>query len=128
MKILKITLLTVLAMSLVQCNNAYNDRTDDVDDTQIELQENDARVMNDNNEATAMYRQLNMSPAQIQRFENEHPNFHDSLANPRWQINQTIDSNMLIILDGDQYRQYERWKNNRQHTPDNTTHNSSHDN
>src|SRR5690606_38521559 len=91
MKTLKTFFFTLALVALMGCNNTNRDRTDDIDNSDLNLDDNsDDVIMNDpynsnsntgsvNDDRTAMYRQLNMTPEQIQRFESENPNFSDSI-------------------------------------------------
>ncbi|MDN3724153.1 hypothetical protein QRD02_07145 [Aequorivita sp. SDUM287046] len=126
MKTIKFVLVTIMILGFTSCNNSNRDRTDNVNNRDINLEDtaddmdsmeagNNTNASNasQNNDPTAMYKQLNMSPEQIQRFESENPNFRDSIGNSQWRSNATMDNSMRNILSTDQYQQYETWRDNR---------------
>jgi len=135
MKTMKPFLFTLLIVAFIGCNNTNRDRTDDIDNDEVELEDNsDVMDMDDTynanngsvtNDRIDMYRQLNMTPEQIQRFENENPNFGDSIGNTQWKRNATIDNSLRNILSDDQYRQYETWMENRNRNNNNSNTNTN---
>jgi len=137
MKTLKTIFFSLAIVALMGCNNTNRDRTDDIDNSDLNLDDNsDDVIMNDpynsnsntgsvNDDRTAMYRQLNMTPEQIQRFESENPNFSDSISNSKYGRNATMDSSLRNILSADQYRQYESWMDNRAQNGTNTNTNNT---
>jgi len=120
MKTMKTFLFCLSILALVSCRNDRNtmdeNRGNDLnrnDNTMTDRTYNEnAPELNANTDRsgndyyTQMYRDLDMTPEQIQRFERDNPNFRDT-GNTR---DTNIDNSLRGILDENQYRKYETWR------------------
>lgn len=61
----------------------------------------------------AMYREVDMTPQQIQEFENNNKKYRDAQGNTQFDTNTDMDNSLRDILSAEQYQKYEGWRNNR---------------
>jgi|SRR5690554_93872 len=130
MKTLKTFLFCMAILAFISCKN---DRSpmDDTEGNTLDINDNAAMDRNynqnstelnsnTNNAYTDMYRQINMSPEQIERFERENPNYREVGTSG----NATLDNSLREILDTNQYTQYETWRDNRMNNTGNNNPNN----
>lgn len=143
MKMLKLIALTVLLTALTACNNnrrtdlphdnpAVDNRTDadrtmtSPDNTQMDpTTQNDTRAWT-TQDRDEMYRHLNMTQEQITRFEQGDKNSGNNMNSNATQMQRERDSRLKEILDNDQYRKYEQWRDNRMNRNQNSSGSQAH--
>jgi len=142
MKTLKILLSALIMTAFISCNNRtdkngydgdrielgdgnqYNNGIENLDPTDPNnmdsqngtpgtgMDDTATRSVNSQDMA-ALYREADMTPQQIQDFENTNKKYRDAEGNIQYNSNTEMDTSLREILSPEQYQKYESWKSNR---------------